>query len=122
MTALVANSSSLRRTSGLNVPYSKTLAGMLLTAVLAALMVVADQLIDTWADGNLLASWVAMWVVVFVALAWLLQPLSRLARTAVLSYLRWSRGVTEQQDLWSGWVRDAQQRRVEGDLWDSAQR
>lgn len=53
------------------------LAGMLVAAVLAAVLVVADQLIQTWADGHLLLIWVALWTVVFVALAWLAPVLRR---------------------------------------------
>ena len=46
---------------------SRTLAIMLLAAVVAAFIVVADQMIDTWAEGHLLAAWVALWAVVFAA-------------------------------------------------------
>jgi hypothetical protein len=58
---------------------SRALAGMLLAAVMAALLVVADQLIDTWADGHLLAAWVALWTVTFAALALLASPLRQVA-------------------------------------------
>ena len=46
---------------------TRTLAIMLLAAVVAAFIVVADQMIDTWAEGHLLAAWVALWAVVFAA-------------------------------------------------------
>jgi hypothetical protein len=62
---------------------SRTLAGMLLAAAMAALLVVADQVIDTWSDGHLLAGWVALWTVAFAALAFLASPLRQLA--AVMS-------------------------------------
>ena len=58
---------------------SRTLAGMLLAASLAALLVVADQVIDTWSDGHLLAGWVALWTVAFAALAFLASPLRQIA-------------------------------------------
>src|SRR3990167_6223937 len=58
---------------------SRSLAGMLLAAVVAALLVVADQLIETWADGHLLVVWVALWSVAFAALALLAPPLRQLA-------------------------------------------
>ena len=58
---------------------SRTLAGMLLAASMAALLVVADQVIDTWTDGHLLAGWVALWTVAFAALAFLASPLRHLA-------------------------------------------
>ena len=45
----------------------RSLSTLLLAAVVAAMVVVADQLIDTWADGHLLAAWVTLWAVGFVA-------------------------------------------------------
>jgi hypothetical protein len=56
---------------------SKTLAGVLLSAVLASLMVVADQVIENWADGHLLLGWVALWSLVFATLAFCARPLRR---------------------------------------------
>ena len=44
-----------------------TLAAMLLAAIVAAFVVVADQMMDIWADGHLLAAWVALWAVAFAA-------------------------------------------------------
>jgi len=70
--------------------YSRTLAGMLLAAVVAALLVVADQLIDTWADGHLLVVWVALWSVAFAALAVLAPPLRQLADRSAAWLTRWS--------------------------------
>ena len=61
---------------------SKTLAGMLLAASLASLLVVADQVISTWSDGHLLAGWVALWTVAFGALAFLASPLRRVSTAA----------------------------------------
>jgi hypothetical protein len=46
---------------------------MLLAAMVSALIVVADQLIDSWADGDLLAAWVVLWVVGFAAVALLAE-------------------------------------------------
>ena len=44
-----------------------TLAAMLLAAIVAAFVVVADQMMATWADGHLFAAWVALWAVAFAA-------------------------------------------------------
>ena len=55
------------------------LAGMLLAAGLAALLVIADQLIESWTDGHLLAGWVALWTVAFAILAVLAPRLRRLS-------------------------------------------
>ncbi len=58
---------------------TKGLAAMLLAALVAALMVVADQLVSVWADGYLLASWVTLWAIAFAALALMAPAAHRLA-------------------------------------------
>ena len=85
---------------------SKTLAGMLLAAVFAALLVVADQLIETWADGHLLVGWVAVWTVVFAVLALLVPPLRQLSLLTA--------------NLMEQWSDAARQRRLEAQMWESA--
>lgn len=88
-----STSSSVAAPTGLSkdTEGSRTLAGMLLAAVLAALLVVADQVIDTWADGHLLAGWVALWTVAFAALALLAPPLRKVTGAAAAIYSRWAR-------------------------------
>lgn len=85
---------------------SRTLAGMLLAAVLSALLVVADQLIDMWVDGHLLVGWVALWTVVFAAMALLAPPLRKVTAAA--------------SSVIMGWVRAAQERRLEEEMWEHA--
>ncbi len=48
---------------------ARGLSALLLGAMVSALVVVADQLIETWVDGHLLVAWVALWLVSFTALA-----------------------------------------------------
>ena len=87
---------------------SRGIAGMLLAAVVSALLVVADQLMDTWADGHLLAAWVLLWVIGFAAVA-LLAPTARsLGRRVVAGLDQWSQGVAR--------------RRADERLWDLARR
>lgn len=99
----LASSRAAGKTEG-----SRTLAGMLLAAVLAALLVAADQVIDSWADGHLLAGWVALWVVAFAALALLAPPLRKVssATSAVIM----------------GWVRAVKERSMEEKMWEYAHR
>lgn len=82
---------------------TKGLAGLLLAAMVSALVVVADQLAETWTDGHMLAVWVLLWIVGFAALA-LLRPLTRYVSGAVMRALdAWSRRVARQradQRLW----------------------
>lgn len=80
---------------------------MLLAAVIAAMLVVADQLIETWADGHLLVVWVVLWAVTFGVLSFLMQPL-RLGMGNLLS----------KMEQWS--ARQAQLR-AEDELWRYAQ-
>jgi hypothetical protein len=92
-----------RKTAG-----SRTLAGMLLAAVLSALLVVAGQVIDTWTDGHLLAGWVALWTVAFAALALLAPPLRKMSSVA-------SRLIMAS-------VQAAKERRMEEKMWEYANR
>jgi hypothetical protein len=87
---------------------SRTLAGMLLAAVLSALLVVAGQVIDTWTDGHLLAGWVALWTVAFAALALLAPPLRKMSSVA-------SRLIMAS-------VQAAKERRMEEKMWEYANR
>jgi hypothetical protein len=88
---LFASSSSSVPALSKDTEGSRTLAGMLMAAVLAALLVVADQVINTWADGHLLAGWVALWTVAFACLALLAPPLRKVTGAAVATYSRWAR-------------------------------
>ena len=82
---------------------SRPLAGMLLAAVLAALLVAADQVIDSWVDGHLLAGWVALWTLTFATLALLAPPLRKLAGSLATALSLWmQRRAVEREDeaLW----------------------
>ncbi len=74
---------------------TKGLSLMLLGAMAAALVVVADQLIETWADGHLLAAWVALWLIAFAALALCSTLARRLAGKAVDALNAWSQRVAQ---------------------------
>ena len=86
-----ATRTASRRGLALNFFNSRTLVAMLLAAALAALLVVADQLVETWVDGHLLAIWVALWTVLFATMALSAQFLRELAETAAAGMARWSK-------------------------------
>ena len=100
--AIAASAGNIRR----NFDATKSLATMLLAALVAALVVLADQMIDTWADGHLFAAWVALWSVAFVALA-LFASSARGAAVKVAS-------------AYKGWTLRLQQSRDEAAYWESA--
>jgi hypothetical protein len=105
--AAVSTAAHSRRSATVAREHSRTLAGMLLAAVVAAVLVVVDQLINTWVDGHLLVVWVILWSVAFAVLAVLAPTLRQVAdRTA--------RRLT-------GWVAARRQRRAEAALWNLAQ-
>ena len=67
------------RDLGRNFDGARGAASLLLAAVVAALLVVANQVIDTWTEGHLLAAWIALWTVAFAAIG-LLAALDGRAR------------------------------------------
>lgn len=85
---------------------SRGLAAMLLAAAVAALVVLADQMISTWADGHLFLGWVALWVVVFAGSVLFAGTARRLAQATLRSLDSWSKSMAEA--------------RAEARLWDLA--
>ena len=85
---------------------SRSLATMLLAAAVAALVVLADQMIGSWADGHLFLGWVALWVVIFAGSALFAGTARRAAKATLRSLDSWSRSLAEA--------------RAEARLWDLA--
>ena len=91
-------------------------ASLMLAAVVAALVTVANQVIDTWTEGHLLAAWVVMWAVAFAALALLAAPARRAADQLRAGLKRWGearRQAAQDDKLWQVALHDA---RVMADL------
>jgi chromate transport protein ChrA len=85
-------------------------ASLLLAAILAAMMVVANQVIDTWTEGHLLAAWVVMWAVAFAALALFATPAKRASMVLLAGYKRWAaaqKRAAEDEQLWRLALTDA---------------
>ena len=78
------------RTLGKGFDSTRSLSVMLLAAMVSALVVVADQLIDTWADGHLFAAWVAFWMIGFAVMAMCAAPARRLTARALGALNAWS--------------------------------
>lgn len=71
----------------------KGLAALLLAAAVAALLVTANQLVDTWSDNHLLAAWVVMWAIGFAALGLLAGTARKLAAGLAAGFNAWSHRV-----------------------------
>lgn len=85
-------------------------ASLVLAAVVSALMVVANQVIDTWSEGHLLAAWMVLWVVAFAALAILAAPTRRVAarlRAALAVGAERRRRDQADEQLWQAALADA---------------
>ncbi|TAM39207.1 MAG: hypothetical protein EPN61_12655 [Burkholderiaceae bacterium] len=91
--ARIESTPSTARPARKGLDSSKGLAAMLLAAVVAALLVAANQMVDNWSDGNLLAAWVILWAVGFAALGLCAGTARKLAVRAVAGLDAWSQRV-----------------------------
>ncbi len=95
---------------------TKGLSAMLLAAMVSALIVVAEQLIDTWADGHLMLAWIALWLIGFAALAVFAGAARKLAVTAVSALDAWSERVGQARADARLWAIAKSDPRVMADL------
>jgi hypothetical protein len=95
---------------------AKGLSAMLLAAMVSALVVVADQLIETWADGHLMAAWVALWLVGFSAIAIFGGAARKLALAAVGILDAWSQKIAKNRANKRLWLIAKTDPRVMADL------
>ena len=92
------------------------LATLLLSALAAAAMLAADQLMESAAEGHLMAMWITLWAVAFVALASFAGLASQLAERLHSSLDEWSRGVAQARSDQRLWGMARQDARVMADL------
>ena len=85
-------------------------ASLLLAAIVAALLVVANQVIDTWSEGHLLLAWIVMWTVAFAALALAARPARSVVQSMRIQLRRWTvarRAAEDDHTLWQLALKDA---------------
>lgn len=91
-------------------------ATLLLAAIVSALLVVANQVVDTWTEGHLLAAWIILWTIAFAGIALLAAPARRLV-TGTRAYFKGAAQVrrqkAEDRKFWDVALTDA---RVMADL------
>ena len=91
-------------------------ATLLLAAIVSALLVIANEVIETWSEGHLLAAWIAMWAIGFAALALFAEPARRLGaalRTELKGWAAARREAAADEKLWQAALTDA---RIMADL------
>ena len=83
---------------------ARSLAMLLLTAIAAAVMVVAYQVMKNMADGHLLVLWIGMWAVAFATLAAFASTARSAAVGAKTALDSWSRNIAARradERLWA---------------------
>ena len=79
------------------VATTRGLTTLLLAAVVSALILLADQLVDTWADDHLFAAWVVLWTFLFATLAVFAPVIKRLLDQASAEWTAWRSKVAAEQ-------------------------
>jgi hypothetical protein len=85
-------------------------ASLLLAAIVSALLVVANQVIDTWTEGHLMVGWIALWTVAFAALALAAGPVRSAVNQLRTTTRRWTatrRARAQDEALWQVALTDA---------------
>lgn len=98
------------RRAAKNFDGGRATASLLLAAIVSALLVVANQVVDTWTEGHLLAAWVVLWTVAFAALALFAAPARNAARSLRAGYAQYkARRLKERHDrqFWQAALYDA---------------
>lgn len=78
-------------------------ATLLLAAIVAALLVIANQVVETWTEGHLMVAWIAMWTIAFASLAILATPARGMAANLRAGLKRWNaarRQAAEDRAMW----------------------
>jgi hypothetical protein len=89
---------------------TRAIATVLLAAIVASVVVVANEVVDTWTEGHLLAAWILMWTVGFAALALLAAPARRAAaalRTGLKAWAAARRQAARDEVFWNVALTDA---------------
>jgi hypothetical protein len=82
---------------------ARGLAALLLAGVVAAMVLVADHLVSTWADGHLFLAWVMLWVIVFAGFALFADTARTVARRTLAGLDQWAAAraqVRAEERLW----------------------
>ena len=95
-------------TASLGTPVERTssraLASLLLAAGVSALVVLADQLLESWAERHEMAAWLVLWGIAAAGIA-LLRGITRaLASRSMMALDHWSAGLAQRradERLWA---------------------
>jgi hypothetical protein len=103
------NAAAALKSVAANFDGARGAATLLLAAVVSALLVVANQVIDTWSEGHLLAAWMVLWLVAFAALALLTAPARRAGAALRVAGRAWAenrRRAADDERTWQVAMKD----------------
>ena len=95
---------------------TRGLSTLLLSAMAAAVMVVAYQVMDTVAEGHMLVVWMALWAVAFVVLAVFASSARALSCSIVRGLDNWSAATARARADQRLWAMASTDSRVMNDL------
>jgi hypothetical protein len=87
-----------------NFDATRSGASMLLAAIVSAFLVVANEVVETWTEGHLLAAWIVLWLVAFAALGLLARPAKQVVVALRAGLQRWAlarRQAAQDRELWN---------------------
>lgn len=114
--AAIASIASSAQQIKRHVSGTRGLATLLVSAIAAAAMVVAYQVMDSMADGHLLVLWIGLWAVAFATLA-VCAGTARAAAAGIKASLdSWSRSVAAKRADERMWAMAKTDARVMADL------
>ena len=90
---------------------ARGLATFVLAAVVSALLFAANQLMEDWADGHLMAAWIILWAVAFAVIAMLATPI-RNTMQQVKSF--------DGSAMYAAWSARRKARLADEKMWDFA--
>jgi hypothetical protein len=89
---------------------SRGLATLLLAAMVSALLVVANEVIETVTEGHLFAAWIGLWTIAFAALALFAAPARQIAGSLREGWAAWRvarKAAAADERLWAVALQDA---------------
>lgn len=89
---------------------TRAIGTLLLAAIVATVVVVANEVVDTWTEGHLMMAWILMWTVGFAALALMAAPAQRAAAALRAGLKAWAaarREAARDELFWNVALTDA---------------
>jgi hypothetical protein len=94
----------------------RSMVVLLLTAAFSALLVVANQVIDTWTEGHLMLAWICFWIFAFCLLVLAITPIKGVVHKVGQSFASWIVSIKRDQEDQQMWELAKQDPRLMSEL------